>query len=77
MSDLSLLPSQAKFRAKRMRIKAKITNFLWIFSGIWMGLVILVVGIFLILKLVLNQTQKNYQKTVNQYKTLLGDMSIN
>jgi len=75
--DLSLLPSQAKFRAKRMRIKAKINNFLWVFSGVWMGLIILVVGVFLILKLVAIQTNKNYQRTLNQYKTLLNSMSIN
>jgi len=76
-SDLNLLPSQAKFRAKRMRLRAKITNFLWIFVGVWISVVILVMGIFLILNLVASQTNKNYQKDLNQYKVLLGSMSVN
>lgn len=75
--NLNLLPSRAKFRAKRLRIQARITTFLWIFVGVWLGIVILTMGAFLILSLVLKQTDKNYQSDLAQYKILLENMSVN
>ena len=76
-NDINLLPSQAKFQAKRVALKAKINFFLWIFGGIWVVLLILVLGGFFISKMALNQVNKKYQTDLNQYKSLLGSMVVN
>jgi len=77
MSDLNLLPSQAKFQAEKIRIKGIINNFLWIFSGLW---VLLLVGVFL-LELILNLTLKkfnsDYQKSLTQYQSMVENVALN
>ena len=70
MGDLNLLPSEAKFQAERMRLKKLINNFLWVLSGIWLVGVIILLGLSLLGQLRLNQLQKNYKKSVDQYKSL-------
>lgn len=77
MNDLNLLPSEAKFQAERMRLKAIINNFLWIFGGLWLLLVIVIFAIGLILQLNLNRLNKDYQKGLTQYESLIGSMAIN
>lgn len=77
MSDLNLLPSQAKFQAERMHLKMVINNFLWVFGGLW---VLLLVGIFLfkfVLNLNLSSLDKNYKKVLGQYESLMENMSLN
>ncbi|MDD4937689.1 MAG: hypothetical protein PHX34_01595 [Candidatus Shapirobacteria bacterium] len=76
-NDINLLPSQAKFQAKKMALKAKITFFLWIGGGIWVVFLIVVLGGFFVSQLVLNQVNKKYESGLAQYKSLLGSMSIN
>jgi type II secretory pathway component PulF len=77
MSELNLLPSQAKFQAQRMHIKALVATFLWIFGGFWVIFLVVVLGIFLIFQVILNQLTKNYQKNESQYANLLGSIVIN
>ena len=77
MNDLNLLPSEAKFQAERMRLKAIINNFLWIFGGVWLLLVVIVFAIGLVLQLNLNRLTNNYKKGLTQYETLIGSMAIN
>lgn len=77
MSDLNLLPSQAKFQAEKIHIKKVINNFLWVFIGLW---ILLLVGVFLfefILNLSLNKSNKDYQKVLGQYQSLVGNMALN
>ena len=76
MSDLNLLPSEAKFQAERMHLKKLINNFLWILGGAWLVGVIILLGLNLIGQLSLNQIQKKYHKSVDQYKNLAGDVLI-
>ncbi len=76
MGDLNLLPSEAKFQAERMRLKKLINNFLWVLSGIWLVGVIILLGLSLLGQLRLNQLQKNYKKSIDQYKSLAGDVII-
>lgn len=75
--DINLLPSRAKFQAKQISLKYKINSFLWIFVGGWVLLMVIVLGGFLISKLITNQVNKKYQTVFNQYKTLLSSMVVN
>lgn len=77
MNDLNLLPSEAKFLAERMRLKAIINNFIWIFGGLWLSLIVVMIGLNLIFQLNLNQLNKKYQKVSDQYKSLAGNMAVN
>ena len=76
MGDLNLLPSEAKFQAERMRLKKLINNFLWVLGGVWLVAVIILLGLNLLGQLRLNQLQKNYKKSIDQYKSLVGDVII-
>jgi hypothetical protein len=76
-NDINLLPSQAKFQAKKVALKAKITSFLWVFGGVWVLLLIIVLGGFFVSQVVLTQVNKKYQSNLTQYKSLLGNMAIN
>ena len=76
-TDINLLPSQAKFQARRMALKAKINSFLWIGGGIWVVFLIIVLGGFFISQLVLSQVNKKYETGLVQYKNLLGSMAVN
>lgn len=77
MSDLNLLPSEAKFQAERMHLKKLINNFLWLLGGGWLILVIILLGLNLLGQLNLNQLQKKYKKSVEQYKNLAQDVIVN
>jgi hypothetical protein len=77
VSDLNLLPSQAKFQAERMHLKVLLTNFLWIFGGFWL---LLVIGVFLfnfILNLSLKKLDTDYKKVSAQYQSLSENMVLN
>lgn len=75
--DINLLPSQAKFQAKKIVLKSKINSFLWVFGGGWITLLIVVLGVFWISKLIVGQLDKKYQTSFNQYKNLLSSMVVN
>jgi len=77
MSDLNLLPSEAKFQAERIHIKAIVNNFLWIFGGIWLLLLLIIFVVNFILQLFLNKLNNDYQKNLTQYQTLIGSMATN
>ena len=77
MSDLNLLPSQAKFQAERIRLKNLITNFLWVFGGIWVLLLVGVLLMELVLNLQLKSLNKKYDQVSVQYQSLAGSMVLN
>lgn len=77
MADINLLPSRAKFQAKKMAIKSKLSSFLWIFGGFWVLLLLVVLGGFFVSNLVLSQENKKYDTGLAQYKNLLGSMVVN
>jgi hypothetical protein len=76
-NDINLLPSQAKFQAKRVALKSKINSFLWVFGGIWILLLVVVFGGWFVSQTVLSQVNKKYQSGLTQYKNLLGSMAVN
>lgn len=76
MNDLNLLPSQAKFQAEKIHIKGVINNFLWVFSGLW---VLLLIGVFLfefILNLSIKKINNDYQKVLGQYQSLMENIAL-
>jgi hypothetical protein len=77
MNDLNLLPSEAKFQAERMHLKKIINDFLWIFGGIWLLFLLIIFVVNFILQLFLNKLNSDYQKSLNQYQSLVGSMAIN
>jgi hypothetical protein len=76
MNDLNLLPSQAKFQAERMRLKAVINNFLWIFGGVWVLLVIVIFLLELVLNFSLKKFNNDYKKVSTQYQSLAENMVL-
>ncbi|HOR02272.1 MAG TPA: hypothetical protein PKZ92_03380 [Candidatus Woesebacteria bacterium] len=77
MSDLNLLPSEAKFQAEKIKIKGMINNFLWIFGGFWFLLLVGVVVVSLVMQLSLKGLTKEYEKNQNEYQALAGSMATN
>lgn len=77
MSDLNLLPSEAKFQAEKMHLKKVISNITWGMCGVWLIAVIIVFGLNLIYQLNQNQLNKKYQKLADQYKGLSQDILKN
>lgn len=75
--DLSLLPNQAKFQASKIKLKERISLFNWIFSFIWLSLILIVFIVWLSVKTRLILADKNYQKANNQYKTMSSDLLVN
>ncbi len=77
MSDLNLLPSEAKFQAEKIHLKKILNNVMWALGGGWLILVIILLMVNLISQLNLNQLNKKLQQSAAQYKSLAGEMLIN
>lgn len=77
MSDLNLLPSEAKFQAERMHLKKIIGNVMWVLGGGWLIVVVIILAVNLLVQLDLNQLKKKHQKSVDQYKGLADEMLLN
>lgn len=76
MSDLNLLPSEAKFQAEKIKIQGMISNFLWIFGGLWVLILVGVIIISLVMQLSLKSLTNEYEKGQSQYQALAGSMAI-
>ncbi len=77
MSDLNLLPSEAKFQAEKIRLKRLASNFSWLISGIWLIIVIVLFGLNLLAQLNENQLNKKYKKIADQYKDMSQEILKN
>jgi len=73
---LNLLPSQAKFQAKKIRLQKKVNYFVWIFSGVWLGAVVIVLVVWLVFKVRLESDKKKYGLVLNQYQLLAENAVI-
>jgi hypothetical protein len=76
VSDLNLLPSSAKFQAERIRLKTLVTNFLWIFGGAWLLLVVFVFLFEFVLNLNLKNLNGKYKVVSTQYESLSENMAL-
>ncbi len=68
--NLNLLPSRAKFQAQKINLQKKVAVFVWIFSGFWVCLLVLLFGFWLISKLGLENDKGEYKTMLGQYKTM-------
>jgi hypothetical protein len=50
---------------------------MWVMGGLWLIVVIIVLGLNLMAQLKLNQLNKKYQKSADQYKSLSENILIN
>lgn len=76
MMDLNLLPSEAKFQAAKIKLKKKINTFMWLFSGFWLVLIMIIFIIWFWGKTSLNSNEKTYQKTLKNYQSMVGNVVI-
>lgn len=67
---LNLLPGQAKFQAKKIRLQKKVNYFVWIFGGIWLGTVAVILIVWMVFKIGLESNKKKYGLVLNQYQLL-------
>lgn len=74
--SLNLLPSEAKFQAQKMKIKAIINNFLWIVGGIWVLLILITFGTGFFLNFKLSSVNKKYQAKLNDYKSKMEEIVL-
>jgi len=73
---LNLLPSQAKFQAKKIRLQKKINLFGWVFGGIWLGSVVVILIVWLVFKMRLESDKKKYALVLNQYESLADNAMV-
>jgi hypothetical protein len=76
MMDLNLLPSEAKFQAAKIKLKKRINTFMWLFSGFWLILVMVIFIVWFWRKANLNSNEKTYQKTLKNYQSMVGNVVI-
>lgn len=74
--SLNLLPSEAKFQAQRMHLKAIINNFLWIIGGIWLLLILITFGLGFFLNFRLTKLNENYQNKLTDYKSRIEEVAL-
>ena len=74
--SLNLLPSEAKFQAQRMRLKALISNFLWVVGGVWVLLILVAFGTAFFLNFRLDQLNQKYQNKMNDYKSRIDEVAL-
>lgn len=74
--NLNLLPSQAKFQAARIKLKAKIRTFLIVISGLWFALILVVGGMWIVSNIRANASVKKYNETVKQYVSLSNNIIL-
>ncbi len=77
VSDLNLLPSSAKFQAERIHLKALVTNFLWVFGGLWLLLVVFVFLFEFVQTLSLKNLDAKHKKVAAAYEALSENMALN
>ena len=73
---LNLLPSQAKFQAKKIRLQKKINLFGWIFGGVWLVAVVVILAVWLVFKMRLESDKKKYSLVLNQYESLADNAVV-
>lgn len=75
--NLNLLPSQAKFQASRIKLKARIRTFLISLVGVWLLIVLVVVGMWVNGNSRVSSSTKRYNEAVKQYVSLSNNVTLN
>ena len=74
--SLNLLPSEAKFQAQRMKLKALVSNILWVIGGIWVILILIAFGTAFFLNLRLAKLNKTYDSKLSDYKSRINEVAL-
>jgi len=76
IDGLNLLPSEAKFQAAKIKLRKKIYLFMSIFTGVWVLLIIIIFVWLIISKTLFVNSEKKYQKSLAEYKTLANNVVL-
>jgi len=66
--DLNLLPSQAKFQAARMKVKAKVNQIMVVVVGVWVLGLVVVFSLWFWTKIGLAADEKKYKKAAVDFQ---------
>lgn len=75
-SNLNLLPSQAKFQASKMKLKATLRKYMLWVSIVWATIVVGVLVMYFGSDLVLKVQNNNYDKALASYKGMSQDIVL-
>lgn len=75
-SNLNLLPSQAKFQAARMKLKAILRRYMSFALVLWVTLIIVTVVLYFGSDLILTSQNKKYQQALTSYKSLSQEIIL-
>lgn len=76
MMDLNLLPSSAKFQAKKTLLKKRIIMFVWLSAGLWLVIVTVTIILWVVAGYNLSNNKKSYERSMNQYKSMIGNATL-
>jgi hypothetical protein len=68
--DLNLLPSQAKFQAKKNQLMATVRKWSYVFGALWLGALVVVFAWWMLSGMQLKSSQKDYKKVLADYEGL-------
>lgn len=68
--NLNLLPSQAKFQAARIKLKANIKKFLIILGAVWVSIILAVVVTWVVINTKVTNSNKKYSDVAKKYASL-------
>lgn len=76
-SNLNLLPSQAKFQAAKMKLRATLRHYMAIAIVLWIAVMILVGALFFGSGFVLSLQSKKYDQSLASYRGLSQEIILN
>lgn len=69
-ADLNLLPSSAKFQAERIRLRKEIRKLMIALGIIWVVIVVVVLGLWLVASMLLTASETKLKKAVTSYTSM-------
>ena len=75
--DLNLLPSQAKFQAKKNKLKLRVKKINYVLGGVWFLSLVGVFGWWKMAMVKLEEGQVKYKQILNSYELLQEEVVLN
>lgn len=72
--NLNLLPNQAKFQAERMKLQASLKKIMIWALGVWLVIVVIVLGLYFGSDLLLNLEEKKYSQSLASFKAMAPEV---
>jgi hypothetical protein len=76
ISNLNLLPSQAKFQAARMKLEKTLRYYMSMVGVVWLAVVILVMVLYFGSAYIFNLQTKKYNQSLNSLESLSSDIVV-